>query len=66
MGRTKQNLSLKQGKSPNKMIGKVIKKVEWTFDYYFVWMMYNGNKTHRYIEYMEKKYGKSKKYGSTK
>ena len=48
------------------MIGKVIKKVEWTFDYYFVWMMYNGNKTHRYIEYMEKKYGKSKKYGSTK
>lgn len=35
---------------------KIIKKIEWFFDYYFAWMMYNGNKTHRYKEYMKKKY----------
>ena len=36
---------------------KIIKKLEWIFDYYFVWMLYNGNKAHKYIEYMEKKWG---------
>jgi hypothetical protein len=35
---------------------KVIKKIEWWVDYYIVWMFYNGNKTHKYIEYMEKKW----------
>lgn len=48
------------------MLSKLTKKLEWIFDYYFVWMMYNGNKTNRYIDYMEKKYGKSKKYGGIK
>jgi len=36
---------------------KIIKKLEWIFDYYFAWMLYNGNKTHKYLEYMEKKWG---------
>lgn len=39
-------------------INKVFKKLDWWFDYYFAWMLYNGNKTHRYIEYMENKWGK--------
>lgn len=37
-----------------------LKKLEWCWDYYFAWFFYNGNKTHRYIEYMEKKWGKNK------
>ena len=37
---------------------KILKKLDWCIDYYFVWMLYNGNQTHRYIEYMEKKWGK--------
>lgn len=39
------------------MVKKILRKLDWCFDYYFVWMLYNGNKTHRYIEYMEKKWG---------
>lgn len=31
-------------------------KLDWYFDYYIVWMLYNGNKTQRYIEYMTKKW----------
>lgn len=42
------------------MMNKLLKKLEWWFDYYFAWMLYNGNKTHRYIEYMEKKWGNKK------
>jgi len=38
-----------------------IKKVEWFVDYYFVWMFYNGSKGYKYIEYMEKKWGKNEK-----
>ena len=39
---------------------KILKKIEWSFDYYIGWMMYNGNKTHKYIEYMEQKWGNKK------
>lgn len=42
------------------MMNKILKKLDWWFDYYFVWMLYNGNKQHRYIEYMEKKWGHKK------
>jgi hypothetical protein len=42
-----------------KLISKILNKLDWWFDYYFVWMLYNGNKTHLYIEYMEKKWGKN-------
>ncbi len=35
---------------------RLLKKIEWLFDYYFAWMLYNGNKHHRYIEYMENKW----------
>jgi hypothetical protein len=35
---------------------KFLKKLEWYFDYYFAWMMFNGNKRDKYIEYMEQKW----------
>lgn len=37
---------------------KVLKKIEWWFDYYIGWMMYNGNKKDKYVDYMEQKWGK--------
>ena len=40
---------------------RIIKKIEWLFDYYFAWMFYNGNKQTKYFEYMEKKWGKNGK-----
>jgi hypothetical protein len=38
-------------------IKKIIKKIEWFFDIYFVWMLYNPRKYDRYIRYIEKKWG---------
>jgi|LauGreDrversion4_2_1035121.scaffolds.fasta_scaffold221489_4 hypothetical protein len=38
---------------------KILRKLDWWFDYYIAWMFYNGNKTHKYIEYMEKKWNKN-------
>lgn len=38
------------------MIKKLIRKIDWWIDYYFVWMLYNNNKSHQYIEYMENKW----------
>jgi hypothetical protein len=35
---------------------KLLKKLDWYFDYYIVWMFYKENKTDQYIEYMEKKW----------
>lgn len=35
---------------------KIIKRIEWIFDYHFAWMFYNGYKTHRYVDYMCEKY----------
>lgn len=40
-------------------IKKILRKIDWFWDYYFAWFFYNGNKTHRYIEYMEKKWRKT-------
>lgn len=40
---------------------KILNKIEWIIDYYFLWMLYNGNKTHKYIEYMNNKWNKNKK-----
>lgn len=37
---------------------KIFKKLDWWFDYYIMWIFFNGNKTNRYIEYMEKKWKK--------
>jgi hypothetical protein len=34
-----------------------IKDWEFKFDYYFVILLYNPNKVHRYEEYMTKKWG---------
>ena len=39
----------------------ILKKIDWWFDYYISWMFYNGNKQGRYIDYMEKKWGKNEK-----
>jgi hypothetical protein len=33
------------------------KKIEWWFDYHIAYMMYNGNKKYKYIDYMQKKWG---------
>jgi hypothetical protein len=38
---------------------KLIKSIEWNFDYYVAWLFYNGNKKYKYIDYMQKKWGKS-------
>jgi hypothetical protein len=37
---------------------KILKKIEWWFDYYIAWMMYSSRKQDRYIDYMEQKWGK--------
>lgn len=37
---------------------KILKKMEFWFDYYVMWMFFNGNKTDRYIEYLENKWKK--------
>ena len=39
---------------------KILKKLEWWWDYYFAWMLYNGKKKNKYIDYMEKKWGNKK------
>ena len=39
---------------------KLLKKLDWIWDYYFVYFLYNGNKTQDYIDYMEKKWGNKK------
>lgn len=38
-------------------IKKIIKKIEWFFDIYFIWMLYNPRNYDRYIRYIEKKWG---------
>jgi hypothetical protein len=38
-------------------IKKVFKKIEWFFDIYFIWMLYNPRNYDRYIEYIGKKWG---------
>ena len=38
---------------------KLLRKLDWIWDYYFVYFLYNGNKTQYYIDYMEKKWGKN-------
>ena len=40
---------------------KILKKLDWWFDYYIAWLFYNGNKQDKYIEYMENKWGKQNK-----
>ena len=35
---------------------KILTKIEWWFDYYIVWFLYNPNKRHQYFEYMTKKW----------
>ena len=40
------------------MLNKIIRKLDWIWDYYFVYFLYNGNKIDRYYEYMKNKWGK--------
>jgi hypothetical protein len=35
---------------------RFLKKLEYIWDIYFVYFMYNGNKTNRYYAYLRKKY----------
>lgn len=37
---------------------KILKKIDWIWDYYFLYFLYNGNKQHRYREYIERKWAK--------
>lgn len=37
---------------------RILKNIEWLWDYYIVWMFYNGHKNDQYIDYMEKKWFK--------
>ena len=43
------------------MINRIINKLDWIWDYYFVYFLYNGNKMDRYYEYMNKKWNKNGK-----
>lgn len=38
---------------------KFFKQLEFWFDLYFVYFLYNGKRTHKYYEYMNKKWGKN-------
>lgn len=37
---------------------KLFKKLEWWFDFYVLYFLYNDKKLSQYKHYMEKKYGK--------
>ena len=44
----------------NKILEKIkkgFKTIEWFFDIYFIWMLYNPRNYDRYVEYIEKKWG---------
>lgn len=43
------------------MINRIINKLDWIWDYYFVYFLYNANKLDRYYEYMNKKWNKNGK-----
>lgn len=35
---------------------KLLKKLDWIFDYHIAWIFYNGMKQHKYVEYMRGKW----------
>jgi 2-polyprenyl-3-methyl-5-hydroxy-6-metoxy-1,4-benzoquinol methylase len=35
---------------------KFLTKLDWYFDYYIVWILYNGNNSDKYVDYMIKKW----------
>ena len=35
---------------------KFLAKLDWYFDYYIVWILYNGNNSDKYVDYMIKKW----------
>ena len=37
----------------------MLQRLEKWFDIYIAYFLYNGNKTHRYYEYMRNKYGEN-------
>lgn len=43
---------------PNRVMKKLLKKIEKWYDIYIVYFLYNGNKQNRYYDYLRKKYGK--------
>lgn len=36
---------------------KILTELDWVFDYYIAPFLYNGNKHHRYFDYMMDKWG---------
>jgi hypothetical protein len=35
---------------------RLLRKLDWWFDYYIAWMAYNGMKQDQYVEYMRNKW----------
>ncbi len=35
---------------------RLLKEIEWIFDYYFLYFLYNDRKRYRYYEWMENKW----------
>lgn len=42
----------------NRVMSNFLKKLEKWFDIHIVYFLYNGNKQHRYYDYLRNKYGK--------
>lgn len=43
------------------MVSKIINKLDWIYDYYILYFMYNGRKLDRYYDYMNKKWNNNGK-----
>lgn len=41
----------------NRVMKKLLKKIEKWYDIYIVYFLFNGNKSNRYYEYLRNKYG---------
>lgn len=54
----KIKLANEQIKSEIVSLKKIIEKIDWVFDYYFVIWLYSPRKIDRYSKYMEDKWGK--------
>lgn len=40
-----------------KKLKQFFTEIDWGWDYYFGFLMFNGNKAHRYHRYMKRKWG---------
>lgn len=40
------------------MVKKILNKLDWIWDYYFVYFLYSDSKKNRYYDYMKNKWNK--------